>query len=59
MNDARRTDQLYVFISPMRVDPRQFDVPDDEMAKRRHACPQTLPNHKILVGSGSARDETG
>ncbi|HWG05609.1 MAG TPA: YciI family protein [Beijerinckiaceae bacterium] len=59
MNDTRRVDQLYVFISRMKDNPPPLDLSEDEMVKQHKIYLQDLHDRKILVGSGSAKDENG
>lgn len=59
MAAPRKTDQLYVFISRMIDNPPSLRLSEDEIAKQHHAYLQNLLDKKILMGSGSAKDETG
>jgi uncharacterized protein YciI len=52
-------DQLYVFISRMIDNPPPLKLSEDEIAKQHHAYLQDLLDRKILMGSGSAKDESG
>ena len=56
---ARKMEQLYVFISRMLDNPPPLKVSEEEMAKQHHAYLQDLLDRKILMGSGSAKDEAG
>lgn len=59
MAAPRKTDQLYVFISRMLDNPPPLKLSEDEIAKQHHAYLQNFLDKKILMGSGSAKDETG
>lgn len=59
MSTPRKMEQLYVFVSRMIDHPPPLKVPEEEMARQHHAYLQDLLDRKILMGSGSAKDETG
>ena len=59
MSTPRKMEQLYVFISRMLNNPPPLKASEEEMAKQHHAYLQDLLDRKILMGSGSAKDETG
>ncbi len=54
-----RVEQLYVCLSEMKDDPPPTKLAPDELAKQHHAYLQDLLDRGILMGSGSAKDETG
>lgn len=54
-----RMEQLYVCLSEMKDAPLPTKLTADELAAQHHAYLQELLDRGILMGSGSAKDETG
>lgn len=52
-------EQLYVCLSEMKPDPVPTLLSAEQLADRHHAYLQDLLERGILMGSGSAKDETG
>jgi len=52
-------EQLYVCLSEMKDVPDQTNLSAEELGWQHHAYLQNLLDRGILMGSGSAKDETG
>jgi uncharacterized protein YciI len=57
MYDPSRKEQLYVAIYRMAPNPPKLEVTSEELHAEHRAWLQNLFDHKMLVGSGPARDE--